>query len=245
MEKKIAVVTGATRGIGEAISRDLALNGYFVIGLSRGRHQRNVSHANVQLLSGVSGVLLECDITNQVSVNSVMVKIREYGHVDLLVNNAGITSDNFFHKMDAMQWFDVVNTNLNALFYITQPIYKMMRERRFGKIINISSVNGQKGQAGQVNYSASKSGVHGFTMALAQEGARSNILVNTVSPGYTNTEMMMTIKDDILSSIKSSIPLARLAEVSEIANVVSFLASDKCTYMTGANIPINGGLFIG
>lgn len=245
MEKKIAVVTGATRGIGEAISRDLALNGYFVIGLSRNRPQRNVGCSNEQLLNDNSGVLLECDITNEIAVNAVMVKIKEYGHVDLLINNAGITSDNFFHKMDTMQWLDVVNTNLNALFYITQPIYKMMRERKSGKIINISSVNGQKGQAGQVNYSASKSGVHGFTMALAQEGARSNILVNTVSPGYTNTEMMMTIKDDVLLSIKSSIPLARLAEVAEIANVVSFLASDKCTYMTGANIPVNGGLFIG
>lgn len=245
MDKKIAVVTGATRGIGEAIFRNLALDGYFVIGLSRSIPQNNIDFSNSELIVKGLGVLIECDVTNEVSVNSALIKIKQYGYVDLLINNAGITSDSLFHKMGTNQWFDVINTNLNALFYITHPIYKMMREKKSGKIINISSVNGQKGQPGQVNYSASKSGVHGFTMALAQEGARSNILVNTVSPGYTNTEMMSTIKSDLLSFIKSSIPLGRLAEVEEIANVVSFLASDKCTYMTGANIPVNGGLFIG
>ena len=242
--KKIAVVTGATRGIGLAISQKLSQDGFVVVGISRADNQE-VNDSWVNSLSN-DCCLFKCDVTNLLDVEQLILKINELeGSVHLLVNNAGITSDNFFHKMSAENWKSVIDTNLNSLFYITQPIYKIMKENGGGKIINISSVNGQKGQAGQVNYSSSKAGVHGFTMALAQEGARSNILVNTISPGYTNTEMMNKIRTDILQGIKDSIPLGRLAEPEEIANVTSFLASDCCSYITGANIPVNGGLFIG
>ncbi|MCL1112995.1 3-oxoacyl-ACP reductase [Shewanella basaltis] len=243
MEYKIAVITGATKGIGKAITKELTMNGYFVVGLARTLPERN--HDNLFLFDEKKVVLIKCDVTNEADVSVALNQIKGYGVVDVLINNAGVTSDNFFHKMTSEQWHKVINVNLNALFYITQPIYKMMRENKRGKIINISSVNGQKGQAGQVNYSSSKSGVHGFTMALAQEGARNNVLVNTISPGYTNTEMTQKISPDILCTIKNSIPLTRLAEVEDIANVVSFLVSDRCNYITGANIPVNGGLFIG
>lgn len=242
--KKIAVVTGATRGIGLAISQKLSQDGFFIVGISRADNQE----ANDSWVNSLSNDcrLFKCDVTSLLAVEEMIAKISELeGSVHLLVNNAGITSDSFFHKMTLESWKSVIDTNLNSLFYITQPIYKIMKENGGGKIINISSVNGQKGQAGQVNYSSSKAGVHGFTMALAQEGARSNILVNTISPGYTNTEMMKNIRVDILQGIKDNIPLGRLAEPKEIANVASFLASDCCSYITGANIPVNGGLFIG
>lgn len=242
--KKIAIVTGATRGIGLAISQKLSSEGFFVVGVARTTNDEIRDKWSRTLLS--DGYLFQCDITKVKEVEKFILKVSEFdGTIALLVNNAGITSDNFFHKMSINDWKSVIDTNLNSLFYITQPVFKMMKANGSGKIINISSINGQKGQAGQVNYSSSKAGVHGLTMALAQEGARNNILVNTISPGYTNTEMMNQIKPEILDSIISDIPLARLAEPEEIANVVSFLASAECSYITGSNISVNGGLFIG
>jgi acetoacetyl-CoA reductase len=242
--KKIAVVTGATRGIGFAIAQALSKDGFFVVGISR----THTSEAYDNWKSSLSndGCLFKCDITDALAIQKLIPRISDLGlPIHLLVNNAGITNDNFFHKMSIEDWQSVIDTNLNSLFYISQPVFKIMKANGGGKIINISSVNGQKGQAGQVNYSSSKAGVHGFTMALAQEGARSNILVNTISPGYTNTEMMKEIKPEILKNITDNIPLARLAEPAEIARVVSFLSSDSSSYITGANIPVNGGLFIG
>lgn len=242
--KKIAVVTGATRGIGLAISQKLSQDGFFVVGISRTTDQEKI-HSWVNSLSN-DGFLYKCDVTKLEDVNEFVSALNELnGAVHLLVNNAGVTSDNFFHKMSLENWKCVIDTNVNSLFNVTQPIFNLMKQNGGGKIINISSVNGQKGQAGQVNYSTSKAGVHGFTMALAQEGARNNILVNTISPGYTNTEMMRNIRDDILQKIKETIPLSRFAEPEEIASVTSFLASSQCSYITGANIPVNGGLFIG
>ena len=241
---RIAVVTGATRGIGFTISKKLSEQGFFVVGLSR-TLSSETQESWVNSLSN-DCMLYKCNVANIEDVEKFIAELQLLdGTVELLVNNAGITRDGVFHKMSTDEWKNVIDTNLNSLFYITQPIYKMMKDKRSGKIINISSVNGQKGQAGQVNYSSSKAGVHGFTMALAQEGARNNILVNTVSPGYTNTEMMKGIRPDVLQDIKNNIPLARLAEPEEIANVVAFLADSNCSYITGANIPVNGGLFIG
>jgi acetoacetyl-CoA reductase len=241
---RIAVVTGATRGIGFTISKKLSEQGFFVVGLSR-TLSSETQESWVNSLSN-DCMLYKCNVANIEDVEKFIAELHLLdGTVELLINNAGITRDGVFHKMSTDEWKNVIDTNLNSLFYITQPIYKMMKDKRSGKIINISSVNGQKGQAGQVNYSSSKAGVHGFTMALAQEGARNNILVNTVSPGYTNTEMMKGIRPDVLQDIKNNIPLARLAEPEEIANVVAFLADSNCSYITGANIPVNGGLFIG
>lgn len=242
--KKIAVVTGATKGIGYAISKKLSEDGFFVVGLSRSEiSEVNNSWSN-NLIN--DSCLFKCDVTDPNAVEKFISKLNDYdGSIQVLVNNAGITNDGVFHRMPLEDWKSVIDTNLNSLFYITQPIYKMMKGNGGGKIINISSVNGQKGQVGQVNYSASKAGVHGFTMALAQEGARNSVLVNTISPGYTSTEMMQNIRPDILENIRANIPLGRLAEPEEIAVVVSFLAGNSSSYITGANIPVNGGLFIG
>lgn len=242
--KKIAIVTGATRGIGLAVSHRLSQNGYFIVGLSKNLESSTINQWENNLENG--GRLFKCNVTDAKDIENFLTNCDNIdGKIQVLVNNAGITRDVFFHKMSIDDWEDVIDTNLNSLFYITKPIFNKMRENGFGKIINISSVNGQKGQIGQVNYSTSKAGVHGFTMALALEGARYNIQVNTVSPGYTKTDMMENIKPEILNNIIEKIPLGRIATSEEIASVVSFLADDECSYITGANIPVNGGLFIG
>jgi len=163
---------------------------------------------------------------------------------ELQINNVGITDNSFFHKMNWEQCSNVIDINLKALFLITPPIYKQILKNKFGRIINISSINGQKGQTGQTNYSAAKAGAHGFTMALAQEGARSNMTVNTVSPGYTETSMIKDIKPEIKDSIRNAIPAKRFGLPSEVAKLVGSLLSEDSAYITGANVPVNGGLFI-
>lgn len=241
--KKIAIVTGASKGIGLAISKDLLKQGYVVVGLCR-----NLVPEVLNSWCGIGGcedLLLKVDITDTKAIaNMLSHDVFLDGKIEVLINNAGITADSFFHKMTYEQWTSVIDTNLKAIFNVTQAVYIKMMEHKFGRIINVSSVNGQKGQAGQTNYSAAKAGVHGFTKALAQEACRHNITVNTVSPGYTETSMITAIKPEILESIKSSIPLKRFASPDEIANTVTFLASDAAAYITGADISINGGLFI-
>jgi acetoacetyl-CoA reductase len=165
----------------------------------------------------------------------------EVGPVDVLVNNAGITRDAMFHRMTREQWEEVISTNLNGLFNMTHPVWSGMRDRKFGRIINISSINGQKGQIGQANYTTTKAGMHGFTMSLAQEVARKGITVNTVSPGYIATEMVMAMPENIRNQIIAEIPVGRLGEAQEVAYLVDFLASDKACFITGADFAMNGG----
>jgi acetoacetyl-CoA reductase len=167
------------------------------------------------------------------------------GEIDVLVNNAGITRDCTFRRMTSEQWHEVIETNLNSLFHVTKQVIDGMLDRGWGRIINISSVNGQKGQFGQTNYSTAKAGIHGFTMALAQEVAGRGVTVNTVSPGYIGTEMVRAVKPEILSGIVASIPVKRLGEPEEIASIVTWLASDESAFATGADFSVNGGLHMG
>ncbi len=167
------------------------------------------------------------------------------GPVEILVNNAGITRDTTFHKMDYQQWTEVVNTNLNACFNVTRPVIEGMRTRQWGRIVQISSINGQKGQYGQANYAAAKAGVHGFTISLAQENARFGITVNTVSPGYVGTDLVMAVPEDIRAKIVAQIPVGRLGRPEEIAHAVAFLTSEDSSWITGSNLAINGGHYMG
>lgn len=238
-----ALVTGASRGIGLAICEELANLNIDTIGVSR-----NISKkVNQNFISkvGSKGKLLSLDITKPHLVNSFFeAHFRDGKFPDILINNAGINNDSMFHKMTIEQWNEVLVTNLIALFSVTQPIYQSMIKKKFGRIINISSVNGQKGQSGQTNYSASKAGIHGFTMALAQEGAKNNVLVNSISPGYVSTDMVSSIREDIQKDIKNRILMKRFGSVEEIAKVVAFLVGDGGNYITGENLSVNGGLLI-
>lgn len=237
------LVTGASRGIGLAISKKLAEKGFYVYGISRTYSPEAQVSFDKAVLG--NGKLFNVDITNPEDVETFLAsKFEDGSYPNYLINNAGITEDSFFHKMASKQWSNVLRTNLNSLFEITQPIYLHMAKSKFGRIVNISSVNGQKGQAGQVNYSASKAGVHGFTMALAQEGARNNITVNTISPGYIATDMVMSMKSDVIKKIENEIPMKRLGKPEDVASIVDFLLGDEAAYITGSNIPVNGGLFI-
>jgi acetoacetyl-CoA reductase len=169
----------------------------------------------------------------------------ELGPVDILVNNAGITRDTTFHKMSYQQWMDVVNTNLNACFNVTRPLIEDMRTRKWGRIVQISSINGQKGQYGQANYAAAKAGMHGFTISLAQENARFGITVNTVSPGYVATDMVMAVPAEVREKIVAQIPVGRLGKPEEIAHAVAFFTTEEASWITGANLAINGGHYMG
>lgn len=233
--QKVAIVTGGSKGIGAAIVKRLNEAGYQV-----------VSTYNKTLPeSFIDGVIYkELDITGRSDCLSfVEGLVKEKLIPSLLVNNAGITKDAMFHRMDAQDWHDVINVNLLSLFNLTQPVYKLMKESNNGKIISVSSVNANKGQAGQTNYCASKAGIQGFTKALALEAARYGINVNSISPGYTETDMVKNIRTDILDTIIDEIPLKRLCKVEEIAEQVLFLASDAGNYITGANVEVNGGLY--
>lgn len=232
---KIALVTGGSKGIGAAIVKRLSECGYKVI----------ATYHTTTPTDKIDNVLFKkLDISCFDSCSKLLVELDELGlFPNILVNNAGITNDMMFHKMSKNAWEDVLNVNLKSLFNLTQPIFSRMRENKFGRIINISSINANKGQAGQANYCAAKAGIQGFTKALALEGARYGITVNTVSPGYTQTDMLEKIKPEILDGIKKSIPIGRLASVNEIASQVEFLASDLAAYTTGANFDVNGGMY--
>lgn len=240
--EKVAVVTGGSRGIGEKITLRFLQEGYQVIAVDIDEILLT-DLANAQKKVGFNKFdTITCDVSDyeqcQAAVSSIL---KKYFHIDVLVNNAGITRDATLKKMDKSQWDAVIQVNLNSMFNMTKPVINSMLTKQRGRIINLSSINGQKGQLGQVNYSAAKAGVHGFTKALAQEVARKNITVNTISPGYINTEMMKSIPEDVLENIKAQIPVGRLGEADEIAELVMYLSGDKAGFITGSNIAINGG----
>ena len=235
---RVAVVTGGTRGIGAAISKALAAAGYKVAAVY---HGNDAAAAKFKSDTGVN--VYKWDVGNFDACAAGLAQVaQDLGPVDVLVNNAGITKDGMFHKMTADQWYQVINTNLNSLFNMCRPVIEGMRERGFGRIINISSINGQKGQMGQSNYSASKAGDIGFTKALAQENANKGVTVNAICPGYIATEMVMAVPKDVLEkSILPQIPVRRLGQPEEIARCVVFLAADDAGFITGSTLSANGG----
>ncbi|HVJ78371.1 MAG TPA: acetoacetyl-CoA reductase [Hyphomicrobium sp.] len=238
---RVALVTGGTRGIGHAISIALKSSGYRVVASYAG------NDAAAQAFQAETGIpVYKFDVGNYEATEKAIQQIsKDVGPIDVLVNNAGITRDTMFHKMTKQQWDEVIGTNLNGLFNVTRQVWEGMRARKFGRVINISSINGQKGQMGQVNYSASKAGDIGFTKALAQEGARAGITVNVICPGYIATEMVKAIPQDVLDkSILPHIPVGRLGEPSEIARCVVFLASDDASFITGSTLTANGGQYL-
>src|SRR3954467_3697238 len=238
---RVAVVTGGTRGIGEAISKALKAAGYKVAASYAG----NDEAANK--FKAETGIpVFKWDVSSYQSCADGLKKVEaEVGPIEILVNNAGITRDTMFHRMKPEQWSDVIGTNLSSIFNMCRPVIEGMRQRKFGRIINISSVNGQKGQMGQSNYSAAKAGELGFTKALAQESARSGITVNAICPGYIGTEMVQAVPKDVLEkNIIPQIPVGRLGEPEEIARCVVFLASDDSSFITGSAVTANGGQYM-
>ena len=238
---RVAVVTGGTRGIGAAISKSLLAAGYKVAATYAGNDE---AAAKFKAETGVN--VYKWDVGSYDACVAGLKQVEtDLGPVDVLVNNAGITKDGFFHKMTPEQWNAVINTNLTSLFNMTRPVWEGMRERKFGRVIVISSVNGQKGQAGQVNYSAAKAGDIGFVKALAQEGARVGITVNAICPGYIATEMVKAINPEVLAkSILPHIPVGRLGEPEEIGRAVVFLAADDAGFITGSTLSANGGQYV-
>lgn len=238
---RIALVTGGTRGIGAAISKALKAAGYTVAATYAGNEQ---AAAQFKAATGIPAY--KWDVSSFEACAAGVKRVEaELGPIDVLVNNAGITRDGIFHRMTPEQWNAVIGTNLGSLFNMTRQVYGGMRDRRFGRIINISSINGQKGQVGQVNYSASKAGEIGFTKALAQEGARAGITVNAICPGYINTEMVQAVPKEVLErTILSQIPIGRLGKPEEVARCVVFLASDDAGLITGATLTANGGQYL-
>jgi acetoacetyl-CoA reductase len=238
---RVAVVTGGTRGIGAAISKALLASGNKVAATYHGNDE---AAAKFKAETGVN--VYKWDVSNYEACVTGLAKVEaDLGPVEVLVNNAGITKDGFFHKMTPEQWYGVINTNLNSLFNMTRPVWEGMRTRKFGRVICISSINGQKGQAGQVNYSAAKAGDLGFVKALAQEGARVGITVNAICPGYIATDMVKAIPQEVLAkNILPLIPVGRLGEPEEIGRAVVFLASDDAGFITGSTISANGGQHI-
>lgn len=242
MTAKIAYVTGGMGGIGTAVCQRLAQAGFTVIaGCTPNRDPQDWLDAQKKL--GFDFHASAADVTDWDSTVSAFDKVKaEFGGVDVLVNNAGITRDGTFRRMSVEDWRAVIDTNLNSLFNVTKQVVDGMTERGWGRIINISSVNGQKGQFGQTNYSAAKAGMHGFTKALAQEVAAKGVTVNTVSPGYIGTDMVRAIREDVLEKIVATIPVGRLGEPEEIASIVAWLASDDAAFATGGDFSVNGGL---
>ncbi len=245
MSNKVALVTGGLGGIGSEISRKLATNGYTVVATTFSKEiEKSDEWIAAQKEAGYDMLVEEADVTNFEACGKIVKRVEDVvGPVEILVNCAGITRDSFLKNMDESHWDAVLSTNLDGVFNMTKSVLDFMLSRQSGRIINISSVNGQRGQFGQTNYSAAKAGMHGFTMALAQEVARKGITVNSVSPGYVATSMVMAIDEGIRNELISQIPMQRLGEPSEIASMVGFLASGEANYITGANIPVNGGLF--
>ena len=237
---RVALITGGSRGIGAAISTALKAEGYTVAATYAGNDQK------AEAFTDKTGIkTYKWDVSDyDTCVAGIAAVEADLGPVDVLVNNAGITRDAPFHKMSRDQWNDVIRTNLDGVFNMTHPLWNGMRERKFGRVVNISSINGQKGQFAQANYSAAKAGDIGFTKALAQEGARAGITVNAICPGYIATEMVMAVPEKIRDSIVAQIPTGRLGEASEIARCVVFLVSDDAGFITGSTLTANGGQYI-
>jgi len=246
-ERKIAFITGGIGGIGTEICKELVEQGRFVVaGHLPDEAERALAWRQTLADEGYSVEVVAGDVSCFVTCETMVREINErFGPIEILVNCAGITRDRTLRNMGHEHWRAVISTNLDSVFNVTRQVIDGMIERGFGRVVNISSVNGQKGQFGQTNYSAAKAGVHGFTMALAQELAPKGITVNTISPGYVDTAMTAAIPAEIRDRIVSTIPVGRMARPNEIAHVVGFLCDDESGYITGANLPVNGGLYMG
>ena len=245
MQSRVALVTGGTGGIGTSIVKRLAAMGHRVATNYRDESRGREWQARMKD-AGVDVAMAHGDVSSPEDAERLVRDIeQQLGPVEILVNNAGITRDSTFHKMTPQQWNDVICTNLNSCFNVTRPVIEGMRGRKWGRIIQISSINGQKGQYGQANYAAAKAGMHGFTISLAQENAKFGITVNTVSPGYIGTDMVMAVPEEIREKIVAQIPTGRLGTPDEIAYAVGFFIPDEAGWITGANLSANGGQYMG
>jgi acetoacetyl-CoA reductase len=243
MIQRIAFVTGGMGGIGTAVCRRLGAAGHKVVAGCLPGYDRRDEWLQSMRADGFKVYAAEGNVEDYDSCADMFYQVRStVGSVDILVNAAGITRDGVFKRMSQNDWYSVINTNLNSVFNVTRQVIEGMVERSWGRIINVSSVNALKGQFGQTNYSAAKAGMHGFSKALAQEVVKKGVTVNTISPGYVETDMVRAIKPEVLKSIVEQIPMGRLAQPDEIAGLIAYLASDEAGYITGANISINGGL---
>lgn len=234
---KVALVTGGTRGIGEAISLLLKEEGYKVVASYGGNEEAAKAFTEKTGIPSIKFDVSDFEAT-QKAVQDIE---QDFGGIDVLVNNAGITRDGTMHRMTQEQWSAVIDTNLSSCFNTCQAVINGMRERNYGRIVNIGSINGQAGQYGQVNYAAAKSGIHGFTKALAQESAAKGITVNAIAPGYVDTDMVRAVPEDVLVKIIRKIPVGRLGTPNDIARAVAFLVSEETSFMTGSTLSINGG----
>jgi acetoacetyl-CoA reductase len=237
---RVALVTGGTRGIGRAVVERLCADGMKVAAGYSGNDAAAETCAKdlgVMVIKGNVGNFADCK-------HAVEAVTKELGPIDVLVNNAGITRDGVFHRMTSEQWSEVIRVNMDSLFNMTRQVIEGMREREWGRVINISSINGQKGQMGQTNYSAAKAGMIGFTKALALENAKKGVTVNCIAPGYIDTEMVQSVPEKVLESIISQIPVGRLGRGDEIADMVAFLAGERAGYVTGATLALNGGQYM-
>ncbi|MET0288292.1 MAG: acetoacetyl-CoA reductase [Pseudoxanthomonas sp.] len=245
MTSRTALVTGGTGGIGTAICARLSQLGHRVATNYRNEEKARAWQARMKE-AGADVLLVPGDVADAAQADAMVRAVeQQLGAVDILVNNAGITRDTTFHRMRADQWNEVINTNLNSVFNMTRPIIEGMRDRKWGRIVQISSINGQKGQYGQANYAAAKAGMHGFTISLAQENAKFGITVNTVSPGYIGTEMVMAVPEEVRNKIVAQIPTGRLGTPEEIAYAVAFFLPDEAGWITGTNLSANGGQYMG
>ena len=245
MSKRVAVVTGGIGGLGTEICKFLARSGRKAIAADLGSRAERVTEFEKEVADFADIHFESVNVGDAEACAALMKRVAEkHGPVEILVNAAGITRDTTLRKMTPQQWHDVLDINLTGVFNMCRSAVEAMMERGFGRIVNISSVNGQTGQFGQTNYSAAKAGMHGFTMALAREVARKGVTVNSVSPGYCRTAMVAAIPENVRTQIIANIPVGRLGEPSEIARVVDFLCADDAGFITGANIPVNGGYFM-
>ncbi len=241
MTKQIALVTGASRGIGKAIAEKLAEDGFFVLGTATS----DAGAEAISLYLGDSGKGFKLDVSNAESIEEVLKTINdEFGAPAVLVNNAGITRDNLLMRMKDEEWDDIINTNLTSVFRMSKAVLRGMMKAKYGRIINISSVVGSTGNAGQANYAAAKAGMVGFAKSMAKEVGSRNITINTVAPGFIDTDMTKELNDDIKNNLLASIPLNRLGDAKEIAHAVGFLASPGASYITGETLHVNGGMFM-
>lgn len=242
LDKQVALVTGASRGIGRAIALVLARQGATVIGTATS-DAGAAGITEALAAEGLAGRGVVLQVNDAQAIDALIdTVVKEFGALNVLVNNAGITRDSMFRKMTRADWDAVIETNLTSLFNVTKQVIDDMVEHGWGRIINISSVNGEKGQFGQTNYSAAKAGMHGFTMALAQEVASKGVTVNTVSPGYIATDMVKSLRQEVLDKIVAGIPVKRLGTPDDIASIVAWVASDDSGFATGADFSVNGGL---